>query len=96
MSEAARWALEAVGVSKRYGRGALALDNVSLAVPAGVLAALVGPNAAGKSTLIKTWVGFERPSTGTVRCQGVDPGGRGSERSRVSPMFLSNPTCIGH
>jgi ABC-2 type transport system ATP-binding protein len=33
----------------------------------------VGPNAAGKSTLIKTWIGFERPTRGGVTVAGIDP-----------------------
>jgi ABC-2 type transport system ATP-binding protein len=66
-------ALEARGVAKRYGRGALALDGLDLAVPAGRITALVGPNGAGKSTLMKAWVGFERPTRGEVRVMGFDP-----------------------
>jgi ABC-2 type transport system ATP-binding protein len=66
-------ALEAVGVSKRYRRGVLALSNVSLQVAPASITALVGPNAAGKSTLIKTWVAFERPTAGSVRVVGADP-----------------------
>ena len=42
-------------------------------MPAGGITALVGPNAAGKSTLIKTWVGFEKPTRGEVRLAGIDP-----------------------
>lgn len=64
--------LRADRVVKRYGR-TVALAGVSLTVPAGSLTALVGPNAAGKSTLIKTFVGFERPTQGLVRVAGVDP-----------------------
>lgn len=66
-------ALEAVELTKRYGRGTVALSDVTLSVPAGTITALVGPNAAGKSTLLKTWVAFERPTRGSVRVQGVDP-----------------------
>lgn len=66
-------ALEAVEVSKRYGRSTLALDGVSLSLRRGSIAALVGPNAAGKSTLMKTWVAFERPTSGFVAVHGIDP-----------------------
>ncbi len=65
-------ALEASGVSRRFGR-TQALCDVTLAIPAGSIAALVGPNGAGKSTLIRCWVGFERPDTGSVRVLGADP-----------------------
>lgn len=65
--------LEARGLSKRYRRGVLALAGIDLELPAGGITALVGPNAAGKSTLIKTWVGFEKPTRGSVSVMGVDP-----------------------
>lgn len=66
-------ALIAEGLTKRFGRGVWALHDVSLEVNWGRITALVGPNAAGKSTLIKTWVGFERPTQGRVLVGGVDP-----------------------
>ena len=66
-------AVEAFGLAKRYGRGALALEGIDLAVPIGSITALVGPNGSGKSTLIKAWVGFERPTRGSVRVAGIDP-----------------------
>lgn len=65
--------LEARALAKRYRRGVWALGGIDLAIPAGGITALVGPNAAGKSTLIKTWVGFERPTRGSVRVAGIDP-----------------------
>jgi ABC-2 type transport system ATP-binding protein len=65
--------LEAHGLAKRYRRGVWALKGIDLAIPAGGITALVGPNAAGKSTLIKTWVGFEKPTRGTAAVMGIDP-----------------------
>lgn len=65
--------LEARELTKRYRRGVTALAGIDLALPAGGITALVGPNAAGKSTLIKTWVGFEKPTRGSARVMGVDP-----------------------
>jgi ABC-2 type transport system ATP-binding protein len=65
--------LEARGLAKRYRRGVWALGGIDLELPAGGITALVGPNAAGKSTLIKTWVGFEKPTRGSVRVAGIDP-----------------------
>jgi ABC-2 type transport system ATP-binding protein len=65
--------LEAHDLAKRYRRGVWALTGIDLQIPAGGITALVGPNAAGKSTLIKTWVGFERPTRGSVHVAGVDP-----------------------
>ena len=65
--------LEARGLAKRYRRGVWALTGIDLELPAGGITALVGPNAAGKSTLIKTWVGFERPTRGSAAVMGLDP-----------------------
>lgn len=66
--------LEAIDLSKRYGRrGPWALRNVNLELPAGGVWGLVGPNGAGKSTLLRMWMGFARPTSGTARVQGTDP-----------------------
>jgi ABC-2 type transport system ATP-binding protein len=65
--------LEARGLAKRYRRGVWALGGIDLELPAGGITALVGPNAAGKSTLIKTWVGFEKPTRGSAAVMGLDP-----------------------
>jgi ABC-2 type transport system ATP-binding protein len=65
--------LEARELAKRYRRKVWALGGIDLVLPAGGITALVGPNAAGKSTLIKTWVGFEKPTRGSVRVGGIDP-----------------------
>lgn len=66
------WALESHQLAKRYGRSTWALNSITLAIPWGQVTALVGPNAAGKSTLIKTWVGFERPTSGHACVAGLD------------------------
>ena len=62
-------ALEAVGVSKRYGDRD-ALYDVDLAVRPGELHGLLGPNGAGKTTLIRVLLGLVRPDAGTVHLLG--------------------------
>jgi ABC-2 type transport system ATP-binding protein len=49
-----------------------ALDGVSFAVARGSLTALVGPDGAGKTTLIRMACGLMAPSAGTLRVLGMD------------------------
>jgi iron complex transport system ATP-binding protein len=65
--------LELDGVRYRHpGASTEALRGVSLRVGAGELVALVGPNAAGKSTLARIAAALARPALGTVRLRGSD------------------------
>ncbi len=61
--------LEARGVSYRFGR-IVALDDVSLAVPAGRCVALVGESGAGKTTLLRCFNRMVLPLAGTVLVKG--------------------------
>lgn len=65
-------ALEADGLSKRYGR-TWALRDCTVSIPAGRVVALVGPNGAGKSTLLHLAVGLIPPTSGTVEILGWSP-----------------------
>jgi ABC-type branched-subunit amino acid transport system ATPase component/branched-subunit amino acid ABC-type transport system permease component len=55
----------------RYG-GALAVDNVSLAVRAGTITGLVGPNGAGKTSIFNACSGLLRPTGGRITLHGAD------------------------
>ncbi|MEV5596931.1 ABC transporter ATP-binding protein [Streptomyces sp. NPDC052496] len=70
MSDPSPWAIEAVGLGKKYRRG-WALRDCSFRLPAGHVCALVGPNGAGKSTFLGTATRLVRPTAGTLRLFGV-------------------------
>jgi Cu-processing system ATP-binding protein len=57
------------GLRKRFGRLHV-LEGVDLAIDADKVTAVVGPNAAGKSTLIKCILGLVRPSGGAIEVLG--------------------------
>jgi ABC-2 type transport system ATP-binding protein len=64
-------AIELRKVSKTYP-GKLALDRLSLTVPAGAIFALLGDNGAGKSTTIRILNGLTPPDAGSAHVLGHD------------------------
>lgn len=66
-------ALEADRLTKTYG-AVRALDDFSIAIPAGGVFGVLGPNGAGKSTLFRIALGLVRPTSGSARLFGAAPG----------------------
>ncbi len=68
--------IQAQGLTKRLRQGrappVLALDDISLSVPQGTLAALVGPDGAGKTTLIRLLAGLLPPDDGELFVLGIN------------------------
>jgi ABC-2 type transport system ATP-binding protein len=58
-------------VVKKFG-DLIAVDHVSLKIPRGEFFAVLGPNAAGKTTMIKLLTGLIKPTTGCARICGFD------------------------
>src|SRR5690349_10275288 len=59
-------------LSKVYGSGFKALNNINLDIRRGEIFALLGPNGAGKTTLIGTICGLVNPTAGSVTVGGHD------------------------
>jgi len=68
--------VEVVGLSKRFPRAGVVVDNMSLRVEAGQIFGLLGPNGAGKTTVIRMLLGLVHPMAGVARLFGetVRPG----------------------
>lgn len=64
--------IELTDVRKTFGR-TVALDDLTMEVPAGQVHGFLGPNGAGKSTTIRVLLGMLRPDSGTARLFGSDP-----------------------
>lgn len=59
------------GVTKRFDRDTVAVDDVSLTISSGEFFVIVGPSGCGKSTLLNVIVGLEPASEGVIRVDGV-------------------------
>ncbi len=77
--------IEVLGLSKAFGRLTV-LDGVDLRVRPGRVTAIVGPNAAGKTTLIKTMLGLVRPDAGRILLGGAPVTSDGAYRSQIGYM----------
>lgn len=82
-------------ITKTYGR-VPAVRGVSLSVPAGGAFALLGPNRAGKTTLIKLLLGLAHPTSGTATRLGAPARDRGTlarvgymHENHAFPRYLS-------
>jgi ABC-type multidrug transport system ATPase subunit len=68
-------------LSKTYGNGVKALDDVSLTIRPGMYG-LLGPNGAGKSTLMRTLASLQEPDSGSARLGDIDMLGQKDEVRR--------------
>jgi ABC-2 type transport system ATP-binding protein len=63
--------IELINIVKKFG-DLIAVNDLSLTVPRGEFFAVLGPNAAGKTTTIKILTGLIKPTSGTARLAGFD------------------------
>ena len=59
-------AIELVAVTKRYGDGSPAVDNINLRIASGSYCCLLGPSGCGKSTTLRMIAGHESVTSGDV------------------------------
>ena len=89
--------LEVRGLRAGYGRTTI-IQGMDLGpIPAGQVTALVGPNAAGKSTLLRTLAGLVTTSAGSIRLFGEELVGAPAVRRATVVSFMpqSLPDRVG-
>lgn len=77
--------IDVVGVAKRFG-SLTVLDGLDLSIRPGRVTAVVGPNAAGKTTLIKIMLGLTHPDRGRIMLDGRPTTPDGAWRARIGYM----------
>lgn len=90
------------GLCKRFGRLEV-LRGVDIEITPGRITAVVGPNAAGKTTLIKTILGMVQPDRGTIEVDEVVVGRDPTYRKTIGympqsarfPEYLSGREILG-
>ncbi|MFY9716479.1 MAG: ABC transporter ATP-binding protein [Thermoplasmata archaeon] len=75
------------------------LRDVSFDLSTGELLSLLGPNGSGKTTLLRCLVGLERPTSGSIRLDGMEIGGLPTHRRGVGlmsqePALFPNRTVL--
>jgi ABC-2 type transport system ATP-binding protein len=63
--------IELVHLTKKFGE-LVAVNDVTLTIPRGEFFAMLGPNAAGKTTTLKLLAGLMKPTAGAARVCGFD------------------------
>ena len=88
--------LSAIGLTKRYEDGVLALDNLNLTVEAGEIFCLLGANGAGKTTTINIMLDFIPPTEGRVMVNGIDVGEHSYEARKHVSYLSENVMLYGN
>ncbi|AKM32674.1 multidrug ABC transporter ATP-binding protein [Pandoraea faecigallinarum] len=78
----------------KYGSKTVALDNVSIDIPANCMVGMIGPDGVGKSTLLSLIAGARAVQTGTVEALGGDMASK-AHRERVCPRIAYMPQGLG-
>jgi ABC-2 type transport system ATP-binding protein len=79
---------------KRFG-DVTAVDDVSFDVARGEIFAFLGPNGAGKTTTIQMLTTLQRPTSGTVRIDDLDPATHANDVRRRFGIVFQDPSLDG-
>ncbi len=78
-------AVEIDHVTKTFGKAVVAVDDLSLAVPAGTVYGFIGPNGSGKTTTLRMIMNILYPDSGSIRVFGAELHGACTDRIGYMP-----------
>jgi ABC-2 type transport system ATP-binding protein len=92
--------IEVQGLSKIFGdpksdKAVRAVDGVTFSVQAGEMFAFLGPNGAGKTTTIQMLTTLLKPTSGSVRIDGLDPAASPLDVRRRFGIVFQDPSVDG-
>src|SRR3546814_19489260 len=92
--------IELAAVLKRYG-GTVAVDTISLKIPAGTYCCLLGPSGCGKSTTLRMIAGHEDISDGDIMIgneviNDLPPARRGRAMMLPNSALFTHPDCTAN
>jgi ABC-type nitrate/sulfonate/bicarbonate transport system ATPase subunit len=86
--------VQLVGLVKRF-ESFTAVDGIDLDIPSGEFFSLLGPSGCGKTTTLRMIAGFEHPTSGEVRLNGVDMAGTAPKVAWIwSSCSLTVPVAV--
>jgi putative spermidine/putrescine transport system ATP-binding protein len=80
--------IELVGVTKRFDE-VVAINDITLKIPAGTYCCLIGPSGCGKTTILRMIAGHDSPTQGDVRIDGRSVVGLPPVKRGTAMMFQS-------
>ena len=80
--------VEMIGVNKRYGSNHVVKD-LNLTVNEGEFLTLLGSSGCGKTTTLRMIAGFEEPSTGSIKVEGIPVEEKEPYERNVNTVFQS-------
>ena len=87
-------AIETYELSRSFG-ARLAVDCLTIAIPAGTVFGFLGPNGAGKTTTVRILAGLIAPTSGTARVAGHELGPENKEIRRSVGILTETPGLYG-
>ncbi|MHA1779871.1 MAG: ATP-binding cassette domain-containing protein [Candidatus Thorarchaeota archaeon] len=85
-------AIEITGLRKKFGK-TMAVRRLDLVVHPGEIVGLVGPNGAGKTTTLRILAGIIRPTSGSIKVNGLVMSDNAIDAKRAIGYIPERPSC---